>query len=101
MLCPGLRVEKILHYCPRREGTVGGLEYTLAEKLRGLGVAPFERAKSPITQVPQMREKGAVSRSVSKDAKSEPKRSRDLMWLEAGVREMQGKMEQLKRCLVG
>ena len=74
---------------------------TLVEKLGDLGVALFVGAKPPITLVAQMKEKRVVFGSFSEDAKSESKRLGDSVWLEAGVREMQGRMEQLKRCLVG
>ena len=83
----------------------------MAEKLRGLGVVPAGGLKE--TRVPKvslrekgvpkisLRETGVETRTYVDAVKSKPGRIGDSVWLELGESEMRGRLEQMKRCLVG
>ena len=84
---------------------------SLAERLRGLGVAPSGSFK--VTSGPEIllklkggskvlwREKGVEVKSFADAVKSTPGRVRESVWLEVGEREVQGRLDQMRQCLVG
>ena len=84
---------------------------SLAVRLRGLGVAPtcglqvtkgledLLRAKGG-SKV-QWREKGVELKSYADVVKTSRGRVGQLVWLEVGEREVQGRLDQLRQCLVG
>ena len=80
-------------------------------RLRGLGVAPsgcLQVSKGPKDLLRakggskvQWREKGMELKSYADAVKTSPGRVGQLVWLEVGEREVRGKLDQLRQCLVG
>ncbi|WJZ82789.1 hypothetical protein VitviT2T_002517 [Vitis vinifera] len=84
---------------------------SLAERLRGFGVAPSGGLQVPKGQEVllrekeglkvQWREKGGELKSYAEAVKTSPGRVGQAVWLEVGEREVRGRLDQLKKCLVG
>ena len=95
---------------PEGKGQASGWN-SLAVRLRSLGVTPTEGLK--ITNVPegpvkpkgvlkvQWKEKGVEMKSFAEAVKSSPRRAGELVWLEVGEKEVRGRLEHLKHCLIG
>ena len=102
--------KKISIIFPEGKGLSGGWN-PLAEKLRGLGVVPSGGLKETRVPEPPLREKGSskvlwrekgVETKFYADAvKLKPGRIGDSVWLELGKREVQGRLDQMKQCMVG
>ncbi|RVW34955.1 hypothetical protein CK203_098268 [Vitis vinifera] len=95
---------------PEGKGQASGWN-SLAMRLRGLGVTPSEGLKS--TNVPeaplkpkgvlkvQWKEKGVEMKSFAEAIKSIPRRAGESVWLGVGEKEVRGRLEHLKHCLIG
>ena len=95
---------------PEGKGQASGW-YSLAVRLRGLGVIPSEGLK--FTNVPeaslkskgvlkvQWKEKGVETMSFVDAIKSTLRRAGESVWLEVGEKEVCGRLEQLRHCLIG
>ncbi|RVW73626.1 hypothetical protein CK203_056981 [Vitis vinifera] len=95
----------------RRMNKAGSGWNSLAVRLRGLGVTPTEGLK--FTNVPeaplkpkgvlkvQCKEKRVEMKSFAEAVKSTPRRAGESVWLEAEEKEVRGRLEHLKHCLIG
>ena len=83
-----------------RKGFIGSWNI-LAEKLRETGVVPSGGLKDSQSLEVFRKENELEPRTFADVAKSKTGRLGDKIWLELGRREMQGRLEQLDRYLVG
>lgn len=95
---------------PEGKGQASGWNL-LAVRLRGLGVTPTEGLK--LTNMPeaplkpkgvlkvQWKEKRVETKSYADAVKSTPRRAGESVWLEVGDKEVRGRLEHLKHCLIG
>ena len=105
-----LEAKKYSIIFPEGKGQASGWN-SLAVRLRGLGVIPSEGLKFTnmlevslkLKGVPKVlwKEKGVETKSFVDAAKSTPGRVGESVWLEVGEREVCGRLDQMRQCLVG
>ncbi|RVX20321.1 hypothetical protein CK203_004871 [Vitis vinifera] len=110
LLCRDIEAKRYSIIFPEGKGQASGWN-SLAVRLRGLGVTPSKGLK--FTNVPeaplkpkgvlevQWKEKGVETKSFAEAVKSTSRRAGESVWLEVGEKEVCGRLEQLKHCLMG